>query len=59
MGNAILEMVEETREKGRVTNALNANFLALIAKRDKPETFEGYRPIALCNLVYKIIIIFF
>jgi len=55
LGNEILEMVEETRLKGRVTDTLNAIFLALISKSDKPETFEGYRPIALCNLVYKII----
>jgi hypothetical protein len=55
MGNDILEMVEETRRKGRVNGALNATFLALIPKSDKPESFGGYRPIALCNLVYKII----
>jgi hypothetical protein len=48
-------MVEESRRKGRVTGALNATFLALIPKSDKPKSFGGYRPIALCNLVYKII----
>jgi hypothetical protein len=36
MGNEILEMVEESRRKGRVTGALNATFLALIPKSDKP-----------------------
>jgi hypothetical protein len=34
---------------------LNATFLALIPKSDKPDSFGGYRPISLCNLVYKII----
>jgi hypothetical protein len=54
VGNETLEMVEETRRKGRVNGALNATFLALIPKSNKPESFGGYRPIALCNLVYKI-----
>jgi hypothetical protein len=55
LGNDILEMVEETRRKGRVSSALNATFIALIPKSDKPDSFGGFRPIALCNLVYKII----
>jgi hypothetical protein len=55
VGNEILEMVEETRRKGRVNGALNATFLALIPKSNKPDSFGGFRPIALCNLVYKII----
>jgi hypothetical protein len=36
MDNEILEMVKKTRRKGRVTGALNATFLALIPKSDKP-----------------------
>jgi hypothetical protein len=55
LGDDILEMVEESRRKGRVTGALNATFLALIPKSDNPGSFGEYRPIALCNLVYKII----
>jgi hypothetical protein len=55
LGNELLEAVEESRQKGRVVGALNATFLALIPKRDKPDTFEGFRPISLCNLAYKII----
>jgi hypothetical protein len=48
-------LVEESRVKGRVNGAINATFLALIPKSNKPDSFGGYRPIALCNLVYKII----
>jgi hypothetical protein len=55
LGNEILEMVEESRRKGRVSGALNATFIALIPKSDKPDSFGGFRPISLCNLVYKII----
>jgi hypothetical protein len=55
LGNDILEMVEESRRKGWVSGALNATFLALIPKSNNPDSFGGFRPIALCNLVYKII----
>jgi len=55
MGNDILEMVEETRRKGRANGAFNDTFLSLVPKSYKLESFGGYRPIALCNFVYKII----
>jgi len=42
--------------KGYVNGALNANFIALIPKSDKPESFSGFRPISLCNLTYKVIL---
>jgi hypothetical protein len=47
--------VEESRRKGKFSGDLNANFITLIPKSDKTDTFGGFRPIALCNLVYKII----
>jgi hypothetical protein len=55
LGEDILGMVEETRRKGRVSGVLNDTFVALIPKSDKPDSFGGFRPIALSNLVYKII----
>jgi hypothetical protein len=47
--------VEESRIKGKIIGALNATFVALIPKSDKPESFDGFRPISLCNLLYKVI----
>lgn len=48
-------MVEESRRKGEVYQPFNSTFIALIPKKEVPETFEDFRPISLCNRIYKII----
>ena len=55
MGPELLALVEESRLKGYVCGSLNSTFVALIPKSDKPSSFSGYRPISLCNLIYKVI----
>jgi hypothetical protein len=35
--------------------ALNTSFISLIPKQDNAQTPDKFRPIALCNVVYKII----
>jgi hypothetical protein len=51
----MLEVVEESRLKGKVNGILNATFIALIPKSNKRDSFAGFKPIFLCNLIYKII----
>lgn len=51
----ITEVVEESRKKGEVYSPFNATFIALIPKKEAHETFEDFRPISLCNSIYKII----
>lgn len=34
---------------------MNSNIVDLIPNIDKPESWDDFKPIALCNLVYKII----
>jgi hypothetical protein len=55
LGLELLEVVEESKVKGKINGALNATFVDLIPKSDKPESFDGFRPISLCNLMYKVI----
>jgi len=47
--------VEDSKKFGVVISTLNATFIALIAKGHKPTTPAKFRPIALCNVIYKII----
>lgn len=48
-------MVEESRTSGCLYHAINSTFIALISKIDTPSSFDDYRPISLCNCLYKII----
>ena len=54
-GEELLSVVEESRKAGFIHGPLNSTFTALIPKKDKPTSFEDFRPISLCNCIYKII----
>jgi len=55
VGDDLLDLVEDTRVRGRVRGSLNTTFLALISKENNPQSFDNFRPIALCNLCYKLV----
>eukprot|EP00253_Pinus_taeda_P010150 PITA_10150 len=55
LGQDLLGVVEESRTTGSIYHAINSTFIALIPKFDSHESFDDYRPISLCNCLYKII----
>lgn len=55
MGEDIRLAVEESWKFGTVFGALNSTYLTLIPKTSHPDSYNDFRPIALCNLVYKVI----
>eukprot|EP00253_Pinus_taeda_P015079 PITA_15079 len=55
IGDELTDVVEESRKKGEIFSPFNATFIALIPKKEDPESFEDFRPISLCNCIYKII----
>lgn len=51
----ILDVVEDSRRRKSILKALNTSFISLIPKQDSALTPDKFRPITLCNVVYKII----
>jgi len=55
IGQDLLSLVEETRISGQMPLSLNSTLIALIQKKDNTNTLDDFRPISLCNCIYKII----
>ena len=51
----IWALVEDSRRTQKILRALNSTFLMLIPKENGTEDLGKLRPIALCNVIYKII----
>ena len=51
----VRQVMEESRTFGQVLTTLNATFLTLIPKEERVTHPKQYRPITLCNVIYKII----
>jgi hypothetical protein len=51
----VWEILEDSRVTGKVLQALNATFLTLVPKEGHAHQAKQYRPIALCNVIYKLL----
>eukprot|EP00253_Pinus_taeda_P010079 PITA_10079 len=51
----VWEVVEDSRHSGTILKSINSTFLALIPKVEEAKTPDKFRPISLCNVIYKII----
>ena len=55
LGSDVLKVVEDTRTFGRISASFNSTFIALIPKVDNPASLNDFRPISLCNCIYKVV----
>ena len=55
MGGDLLKVVEDTRLSERIKTSFNSSFIALIPKFDNHVSLNDFRPISLCNCVYKVV----
>eukprot|EP00253_Pinus_taeda_P036190 PITA_36190 len=51
----VWQVVEKSRNVRWMYPGLNATFIALIPKSEESNSPDKYRPIALCNIIYKIV----
>ena len=55
LGQDLLQVVNDTRISGRIPACFNSTFIALIPKVDNPLILNEFRPISLCNCIYKVV----
>ena len=55
VGNSISNAVLSVLNSGKILRKINLTYLSLIPKKKNPEKLSDYRPISLCNVLYKII----
>jgi hypothetical protein len=51
----ILRVVDESTVSNHISGALNVTLITLIPKNLNPSSFDDFRPISLCNFLYKVI----
>ena len=55
VGESVTRAITSFFQAGRMPDEVNNSFIVLIPKSQSPTSFNHYRPISLCNVVYKII----
>jgi len=55
VGRLVIDEVQKVFVERKVPNYLNKTHITLIPKIQGLETLGNYRPVSLCNIVYKIV----
>lgn len=55
LGSKMTEALETTRSSRRFLREINNTFIVLIPKKDKALYLDEFRPISLCNTIYKVL----
>ncbi|KAL9230819.1 hypothetical protein vseg_006119 [Gypsophila vaccaria] len=55
VGPKVSDLVLHVLRGGRLPESINRTFIVLIPKKKNPEKVTDFRPISLCNVVYKLI----
>ena len=55
VGKDVTEVVLSALKSGTIPDSINSTFIALIPKIKDPRKVSDFRPISLCNVVYKLI----
>ena len=52
---SVIDWIKKIFQNPEGIQPVNNTFLSLIPKKDKPESFAHFRPIGLCNVIYKVV----
>ena len=55
VGNSVIKAVQNFFVSGKMLKEVNNTFIVLIPKVSNPSTITHFRPISLCNTIYKVI----
>ena len=55
VGNNVIDAMLDFLESGHMVPRINSTNIVLISKVKSPEKMSNFRPISLCNVIYKII----
>ncbi|XP_061375671.1 uncharacterized protein LOC133317799 [Gastrolobium bilobum] len=55
VGDSVCSLVMDVFNKPEMVRDINGTLICLIPKKESPESIRDFRPISLCNVVYKII----
>ncbi|GKE03761.1 RNA-directed DNA polymerase, eukaryota, reverse transcriptase zinc-binding domain protein, partial [Tanacetum coccineum] len=55
VGKDVCDAIKEFFKNGKILGEVNATLITLVPKSNTPQRVSDYRPIACCNVLYKII----